>query len=110
MIVLHVIRNVTLPIPASTRRNGTLYLHAFVTEMPLRDVEDWKKATQKQTTMSASIPLTLYLVPEAETFNLLNENEPKVDVVSYGFLKYVFPRGSGFIVDLFFQPGEKEFQ
>jgi len=71
------IRNVTVPIPRSTRQNGSLYLHAFVTEVPRTKSEDWTRALQQQTTMSASIPLTLHLVPEAETFNLLNDDKSK---------------------------------
>src|SRR5437016_5906258 len=52
-------------------------MHAFITEQP-RDESDpssdhWINLVQQQTTLTASFELTQYLVPEAKTFNLLND-------------------------------------
>ena len=68
-------RNVTITVPRNTRRNGTLFLYAFLTELPRHKSESWTGTIQQQTTMTAFIQLTQYLVPEPKTFNLLGQDK-----------------------------------
>ncbi|CAL8100685.1 unnamed protein product [Orchesella dallaii] len=63
-------KNITIPLPRSTRRNGTLYMYAFA--FPYTGSNEWEADAQSRQSMVAFIKLTEYLVPEAEPFNLLN--------------------------------------
>ncbi|CAG0882256.1 unnamed protein product [Cyprideis torosa] len=72
--------NVSLP--ESTRKNGTLYFHAFL--LPLSPHQDgknsWKRALEaaRDSASHTTTPMTLYHVPEAQTFQLVGEKEPAV--------------------------------
>jgi Cleft lip and palate transmembrane protein 1 (CLPTM1) len=71
----------TIPLPRQTRNNGSLYLYAFATPEPRTEMEkkNWEQSINGHNTMSAYFQLTEYLVPQAETFNLLkNSKETKV--------------------------------
>lgn len=67
-------RNITIPLPRSTRRNGTLHMYAFA--FPYTNPDSWERDALAQKSMMAYFQLTEYLVPAAEPINLLNS--PKV--------------------------------
>lgn len=70
-------RNITIPLPRQTRKNGTLHIYAFAAPMPRSadETEYWDKSLQSPTTIMAYFQLTQYLVPEAATFNLLKDSD-----------------------------------
>lgn len=76
-------RNVTISLPRTTRRNGTLYMYAFA--FPYTNSNDWEMDAQSQKTMIAYFKLTEYLVPQAEPINLLGTEPEKVNAFYYGF-------------------------
>ncbi|XP_021962765.1 cleft lip and palate transmembrane protein 1-like protein [Folsomia candida] len=74
-----IIKNITIPLPRQTRKNGTLHIYAFAAPMPRSadETEYWDKSLQSPTTIMAYFQLTQYLVPEAATFNLLKDSDTK---------------------------------
>jgi hypothetical protein len=65
----------TVPIPYSTRQNGSLHLHIFTFPrpeyQPLDKDWDFWELRQKSLAVYTRIILTQYHVPEATTFKLL---------------------------------------
>lgn len=78
------LRELTLNIPAATRRNGTLFIHIFV--MPLIDADVkadpdtvdsiLRKASNRALSAYVSYPLTIYREPDPEAFQLLSSETP----------------------------------
>lgn len=66
-----------IKVPASTQKNGTLYLMVV---LALDDgVVEWKHLQRDGPTVIQRIALTEYAVPKAETYNLLkSDNVPDV--------------------------------
>lgn len=63
--------SVNVPLPLKTRRNGTLFLHIFLTKKSHGN--DWSSALNDQTTTYAAAQVTQYQVPVQQTFNLLRD-------------------------------------
>ncbi|OXA43538.1 Cleft lip and palate transmembrane protein 1-like protein [Folsomia candida] len=76
-----IIKNITIPLPRQTRKNGTLHIYAFAAPMPRSadETEYWDKSLQSPTTIMAYFQLTQYLVPEAATFNLLKDSDVTIN-------------------------------
>lgn len=70
-------RNITIPLPKETRKNGTLHMYAFAAPMPRSpdETRNWDRSLNNPKTMMAYFELTQYLVPEAATFNLLKDKD-----------------------------------
>nr|CAG4643083.1 EOG090X032C [Ilyocryptus agilis] len=64
---------VDVPLPARTRKNGTLFLHTFLTSKSHGD--DWDAALRDRKTTYASTQVTQYIVPAQQTFNLIRDNK-----------------------------------
>ncbi|XP_068084776.1 lipid scramblase CLPTM1L isoform X2 [Anabrus simplex] len=74
-------RMLTLLIPESTRKNGTLYLHLFLGKKPLSSRE-FVALHADPSVVYARIRLTQYHVPAAEAFQLLGSATPKEETKS----------------------------
>lgn len=68
----HFSKEYEIQVPAKTRRNGTLYLQV-VLALEGEPIE-WKTLKRDGPTVIHSLSLTDYIVPKAESFNLLGEN------------------------------------
>ena len=64
-------KTVQVPLPLRTRKNGTLFLHTFLTKRVYGF--NWHAAIDDPTTTYTLSSFTEYLVPRASTFNLLHE-------------------------------------
>eukprot|EP00095_Tigriopus_kingsejongensis_P010369 snap_masked-scaffold933_size79438-processed-gene-0.6 protein:Tk10369 transcript:snap_masked-scaffold933_size79438-processed-gene-0.6-mRNA-1 annotation:"hypothetical protein DAPPUDRAFT_315834" len=68
--------SVRVPLPASVRRNGTLYLTVFSVPAVEGDPRtNWYQRIHHAETTYSMIPWTVHQVPEAESFNLLGQAE-----------------------------------
>ena len=65
---------VQVPLPLKTRRNGTLFIHVFLTKRSYG--ANWYAAIDDPYTTYTAAPFTEHHVPQAETFNLLQEKKP----------------------------------
>ncbi len=74
---------VSIALPASvTKKNGTIFLAVFTTPIDSKaDVKDakskWRKMIQHKDATFSMVALTQHHIPEAKTFQLLNEDEEK---------------------------------
>lgn len=68
-------RSFDINIPAKTRRNGTLYLHAVLGSD--NEVIEWKSLKKDGPLVVQKFRLTEYAIPRAAAFNLLGVPEPK---------------------------------
>lgn len=64
--------HLNVKLPQKTRKNGTLFLHSFITSRSL-DPEDMHSLVNEDLTVYAMAELTQYHVPEAQTINLLKD-------------------------------------
>ena len=65
-------QSINIPLPLKTRRNGTLFLHVFLTKKSYGG--DWNTALNDQTTTYAAAQVTQYQIPIQHTFNLLRDS------------------------------------
>ncbi|EZA62575.1 hypothetical protein DMN91_005507 [Ooceraea biroi] len=75
-----------LNIPRRTQQNGTLFLHVLITPMSTKQDKSFVGLLNDMFTSYATIKMSQYIVPEAETFKLLGEKDftvkkPKENVV-----------------------------
>lgn len=74
--------DITVALPTKTRQNGTLYLHVILANddgLPI----DWRRLQRDGPTVVRRIPLTDYMIPKAQAFNLLGDQKAdKVQSVS----------------------------
>lgn len=64
--------SINVALPLKTRRNGTLYLHVFLTKRS--HGADWRSALNDETTTYTAAQITQYQVPVQHTFNLLRDS------------------------------------
>jgi len=64
---------IDVPLPLKTRRNGTLFIHVFLTKRSYG--ANWHAAIDDPTTTYTAASFTEYHVPQAETFNLLKDQQ-----------------------------------
>lgn len=69
-------RNINIPLPNKTLKNGTLFLHAFLTKKTQK--KEWTLALQDPSLSYTAAPISLYQVPVEETFNLIREKNERV--------------------------------
>ena len=70
---LELIKTVNVPLPIRTRKNGTLFIHAFLTRRSYK--ENWQAALNDPLTTYAAAPLTIYHIPEAAAFKLIHDKD-----------------------------------
>lgn len=71
---------INIPLPFKTRKNGTLFFHAFLAKKAFKD--DWASALQDSTTSYAAVPISVYQLPVQEAFNLIRDSEPSVHTIA----------------------------
>ncbi|KAL0121695.1 hypothetical protein PUN28_006884 [Cardiocondyla obscurior] len=64
---------VILTVPSETRRNGTMFLHIFVTPRSIKQNRTFISLQKDTFTSYTAIKMTQYIVPEAEAFKLLGD-------------------------------------
>jgi hypothetical protein len=70
-------KTVNIPLPFKTRRNGTLFFHAFLAKKTQKwNSDEWASALQDPTTSYAATAISVYQIPVQESFNLLRDKEP----------------------------------
>lgn len=67
---------IDIPLPLKTRKNGTLFFHAFLAKQVYKS--DWASALQDPTTSYAAVPISVYQLPVQEAFNLIRDSESSV--------------------------------
>lgn len=67
-------KEINIPLPYKTRKNGTLFFHAFLSKKSYQN--DWTSALQDPTTSYAASSITVYQPPVRESFNLIRNKEP----------------------------------
>lgn len=83
-LVIHVFlhRQLEVELPASTRKNGTLYLHVVLANDNGRF--EWQHLQREGMTVLQRIALTQYMEPRAATFNLLGGNDVSIVLPAKG--------------------------
>lgn len=71
-------REFSVSVPEKVRKNGTMFLHLVLVNDFGFDYE-WSHLKRDGLTVVQRIALTEYMVPKPATFNLLNENEVKLN-------------------------------
>lgn len=67
-------KEINIPIPLKTRKNGTLFFHVFLAKKSHEN--DWTTALQDPTTSYAATSISVYQLPMQESFNLIRDKEP----------------------------------
>ena len=67
-------RTISIPIPFRTRRNGTLFIHAFLTKRS--HGKNLPAVLRDQQTTYTVAAFTQYHIPEANAFKLLHDSVP----------------------------------
>lgn len=63
-------QDIEISIPRETKKNGTLYIHMFVS----KGSSNWNSLIQDKDTVHVTVPLTRYAVPERLKFRLLDNS------------------------------------
>lgn len=66
-------RTINIKLPYKTRKNGTLFIHAFLAKKSFKS--NWKAAMSDPSTTYTVASLTQYHVPAELAFNLLNDDQ-----------------------------------
>lgn len=66
-------KSVQVPLPLKTRRNGTLFIHVFLSKRSYGS--NWYDAIDDPSTTYTATSFTEYQLPQAETFKLLQEKQ-----------------------------------
>jgi Cleft lip and palate transmembrane protein 1 (CLPTM1) len=82
---LELIKTVNVPLPIRTRKNGTMFIHAFLAKRSYK--ENWQGALNDPLTTYAAAPLTIYHIPEAAAFNLIHDKDTVRNIEQ--FLRYI---------------------
>ncbi|XP_057379380.1 lipid scramblase CLPTM1L-like [Daphnia carinata] len=69
-------KTINIPLPYKTRRNGTLFFHAFLAKKSQQwNSDEWTQALQDPTTSYAATAISVYQTPVQESFNLIRDKE-----------------------------------